>query len=71
MRKVFANQMILDSGEIFVILRWLRTKDRHFQTKAAIANRLPLLCNIIIAGYQTQIYADRVNSWLVIQNFSQ
>ena len=30
-------------------------KGRHFQTEAAIENRLALLCSIIIAGYPTQI----------------
>ena len=44
-------------------------KDRHFHTKAAIKNWLPLLFSIIIAGCEAKFYANRVNSWLVIQNF--
>ena len=29
-----------------------------------------IVCSIIIAGYPTKFYANRVNRWLVIHNFS-
>ena len=45
-------------------------KDFQFKTKAAIKNQLLLLCSIIITGYLTQIYANRLNSLLVIQTSS-